>query len=91
MISKDYAEAGRLYQGIPAEKMREVYGEGGSFIRIVSIGEPRPEPKYGKLRVPCTVEFEKDGEITQWPTYSEGLLVGPVNNQPDRWTIFGGI
>jgi len=91
LIAKDYAEAGRLYQGIPAEKMREVYGEGGSFIRIVSIGEPRPEPKYGKLRVPCTVEIEKDGEITQLQPHPEGLLVGPVNNEPGRWTIFGGI
>lgn len=91
LIAKDYAEAGRLYQGIPAEKMREVYGEGGSFIRIVSIGEPRPEPKYGKLRVPCTVEIEKDGEIIQLQPHPEGLLVGSVNNEPDRWAIFGGI
>jgi len=90
LIAKDYGEAGRLYQGIEAETMREAYG-GVSFLRIVSIGEARPEPKYGKLRVPCTVEIEKDGEITQWQPHPEGLLVGPVNNQADRWTIFGGI
>lgn len=91
LIAKDYGKAGRLYQGIPAEKMQEFFGEGGSFLRIISIGEPRPEPQFGKLRVPCMVEIEKDGEIIQWQPHPEGLLVGPVNNQPGRWTIFGGI
>ncbi|HIJ72418.1 MAG TPA: hypothetical protein HPP87_13840, partial [Planctomycetes bacterium] len=92
LIAKDYAEAGRIYQGISAEKMEEFYGKGVRFVRIVSIGEPTPESKYdGKLRVPCTVEFEKDGQISQWPIYKKGLLVGPVNNQPGQWAIFGGI
>jgi hypothetical protein len=91
LIAKDYAEAGRLYQGIPAEKMRAVYGEAGSFIRIVSIGEASPDPEFGALRVPCVIEIEKDGEISEWRPHPHGILVCPVCNHPGRWTICGGI
>lgn len=90
LIDKDYHKAGRLYQGIPAEKMQEVYGQ-IRFIRIVSIGEPTPETTFGKLRVPCTIEIQKNGEMSHWQPHPEGLLVGQIENQPGWWGIFGGI
>jgi len=90
LISKDYAEAGRLYQGIPLDKMQKSFG-GIKFVRIISIGPAAPHPiaATGGLIVPCTVEIEKDGKVIQWKLDQVG--VRPVYNQPNRWTIFGGI
>ena len=90
LIAYDYAEAGRIYQGIPADRLEQAFGK--SILRIISIGPPEKDPKYdGKLRVPCSLEMEKDGKITEWQPHPEGILVGPVENQPQRWTIYGGI
>ncbi|MHC4664548.1 MAG: hypothetical protein ACYS9T_01155 [Planctomycetota bacterium] len=89
LIAYDYAEAGRIYQGIPADRLEQAFGK--SILRIISIGRPEKDPKYGKLRVPCAVEIEKDGKIIEWQPHSEGILVGPIQDQPQRWTIFGGI
>jgi hypothetical protein len=90
LISADYAKAGKLVEGIPADKMQEGFGH-TKFVRIISIGPagPHPNPKTGGLVVPCTVEIEKDGEISEWKL--ERLGVRQVFNQPGRWTIFGGI
>ena len=89
LIVEDYTRAGRLYSGMPAAKMAEVFGK-FKFLRIVSIGQPRPhrDPATGFLQVPCQVEIEADGErsiIT--PTANVRRVIG----QPGRWAIGGGI
>ena len=87
LIERDYARAGRLFSGTPAERMEKTYGQ-IRFIRIISIGEPVPKPQMGGLYVPCTVEIEENGEISQWqPKHS---YVRQVHGQPDRWEITGG-
>jgi hypothetical protein len=90
LIAEDYAKAGKLLEGMPADKMQQMFGQ-TRFLRIISIGPagPHPNPATGGLVVPCTVEIEKDGQISEWKL--ERLGVRQVFNQPGRWTIFGGI
>ena len=87
LIDQDYAKAGRLFSGVPAERMEKAYGQ-IRFIRIISIGEPAPHSVTGGLYVPCTVEIEENGEISQWQP--EHSYVRQVHGQPDRWEIIGG-
>lgn len=89
--AKDYATAGRMYGGIPAEKVKEMLGQvEADRVRIVSLGEPvphaRPETRF--LCVPFEVELEIGGAKSM----KKGTAyVRPVYNQPDRWAIDGGI
>jgi hypothetical protein len=87
LIDKDYAKAGRLFSGVPAERIEQTYGN-IRFIRIISIGEPVPHSRTGGLYVPCTVEIEQDGQIRQW--HPEHSYVRRVHGQPERWEIIGG-
>ena len=90
LIDKDYATAGKLLEGMPADFIKKHLGS-MRFLRIVSVGPaaPHPIPETRGLVVPCTVEVEKDGKISEWKL--ERLGVRQVHGQPDRWTIFGGI
>ncbi|MHC4691426.1 MAG: hypothetical protein ACYS67_01705 [Planctomycetota bacterium] len=90
LIAADYAKAGKLLEGMPADKIKQGLGD-RKFLRIISIGPPgpHPNPATGGLVVPCTIEIEKDGKMSQWKL--ERLGVRQVFNQPGRWTIFGGI
>jgi hypothetical protein len=90
LIAQDYAKAGKLLEGMPAEKIKEMFG-GRKFLRIVSIGPvaPHPVPATKGVIVPCIVEIEENGKITEWKL--DRLGVRQVYNQPGRWTIFGGI
>lgn len=90
LIAQDYAKAGKLFEGIPADKIKEGFGD-RKFLRIISIGPvaPHPIPETKGLVVPCTVEIEKNGKKEQWNL--ERIGVRQVYNQPGRWTIFGGI
>ncbi|MCK4886847.1 MAG: hypothetical protein KAS96_05620 [Planctomycetes bacterium] len=87
LIEKDYTKAGRLFSGVPAERMEKAYGK-IRFIKIISIGEPTPKPEMRALYVPCTVEIEENGKITQW--HPEHSYVRQVHGQPERWEIIGG-
>ena len=88
LIDQNYAKAGKLMEGIPADRMQKCFGQ-IKFLRIVSIGRaaPHPNSKTRGLVVPCTVEIEKDGEISQWKL--DRLGVRQVFNQPGRWMVFG--
>jgi hypothetical protein len=90
LIAEDYAKAGKLLEGTPAENMKQMFGK-YKFLRIISIGQagPHPNPDTRGLVVPCTVEIEKDGQKGELKL--ERLSVRQVYNQPGRWTIFGGI
>jgi hypothetical protein len=90
LIAQDYAKAGRLLEGIPAEKIKEMFGV-RKFLRIISVGPvaPHPIPETKGVIVPCIVEIEEGGQISEWKL--DRLGVRQVYNQPGRWTIFGGI
>jgi len=90
LIAEDYAAAGQVLEGIPADKMQEMFGS-LKVLRIISIGPagPHPNPETKGLVVPSTVEVRKDGQVSEWKL--DRLGVREVYNQPGRWTIFGGI
>jgi hypothetical protein len=90
LIAKDYDKAGKLLEGIPGKRMQQMFGN-IKVLRIISVGPvaPHPNPRTKGLIVPCVVEIEKDGEISEWKL--DQLGVRQVYNQPGRWTIFGGI
>jgi hypothetical protein len=90
LIAKDYGKAGRLCEGLPAEFIAKKMDEADEkIVRIISLGEPVPHSETASLRVPYTVEMEKDGERSQ--ISSPGPFVRQVYGQPGRWTISGGI
>jgi hypothetical protein len=93
LIAEDYGKAGFLLEGLPAEKMKEMFGR-FRFLRIVEIGKPvagkHPDPTA--LQVPIKLEWEGSGdkagkkEVKEFTPY-----VRPVYGHPDRWDICGGI
>jgi hypothetical protein len=94
MITGDLTKAGQLLSGLPASRVPEILeklGWGGiKFLRIVSIGEPRPQPVPGVTgtEVVCEVEVEVDGAKV---IKSFTLAMRAVSQtQLDRWTIHGG-
>ena len=87
--AKDYAKAGRMYDGIPAEKVKQILGQ-ADRVQIVSLGEPAPHarPETQFLCVPFEVEIETGGTKS---TKKGTAYVRPVYNHPDHWTISDGI
>jgi hypothetical protein len=90
LIAEDYDKAGKLLQGLPGKRVQQMFGS-KKFLRIISIGSvvPHPNPGTQGLVVPCVVEIEEDGKISEWELGRFG--VRQVYNQPDRWAVFGGI
>ncbi len=90
LIANDFAKAGQLLEGAPADFIQKQFGQ-IKFVRVVSVGPvgPHPIPQTRGLVVPCTLEIEQDGKIVQWER--KGIGVREVYNQPGRWTIFSGI
>ena len=88
VIAGDYAKAGRLYEGIPAEKVKEVLSGEGKVLRVVSVGTPTPHSATRSLQVLCQIEVEINGH-RETKTYHP--FIRPVYGQPDRWGIIGGI
>jgi hypothetical protein len=90
LIAEDYAKAGLLLEGMPAEKMKQMFG-GFRFQRIVEVGKPVAgvHPDRTALQVPITVEY-RDGESkAQQRKFTP--FIRPVYGHPDRWGICGGI
>ncbi len=90
LIFKNYAKAGRLFEGLPAKRIQEIFSD-MNIVRIISIGEavPWPSPGVGGFQVPCKIEIEKNGVTSTHEPYGPG--VRPVHGQPDRWGIHGGV
>jgi hypothetical protein len=90
LIAKDYAKAGKLCGGLPADKLKEAFFKNRTIVRIVSIGTPAPpsDLRRGGLVVPCGIEIEENGVKT-----GKDFKVGvrPVYSQRDHWQIYGGI
>jgi hypothetical protein len=96
LIDQDYAKAGKLWGGVPAERMKKAYGQ-IRFIRIISIDKPVPCGESGQcgddhyctgVHVTCEVEIEENGEISLWKPCC--VAVRQVHGQPDRWQIISG-
>lgn len=96
LIEKDYAEAGRMWGGVPADRMKKAYGQ-IRFIRIISIDKPVPCGESGQcdddhyctgVHVTCEVEIEENGKISLWKPRC--VAVRQVHGQPDHWQIISG-
>lgn len=88
LMKKDFAKAGRLFGGAPAESIERVYGN-IKFIRIVSIGETVSKRQgYGGDFVSHKVEIEEGGKVVIWN--ANPAQVRQVHGQPGRWEIAGG-
>jgi len=86
LIAKNYDKASKLFPGVPAGKIKEVFGE-LNMIRIASIGKPIPQSETTALRVPYEVEVEMEGKITLW---KKQPFVQQMSGQSGRWAIIGG-
>jgi hypothetical protein len=96
LIDQDYAKAGKLWGGVPAERMKKAYGQ-IRFLRIISIDKPVPCSDAEQcdndhfctgLHVTCEVEIEENGRISLWKPRC--VSVRQVHGQPDRWEIISG-
>ena len=96
LIDQDYARAGKLWGGVPAERMKKAYGK-IRFLRIISIDNPVPCGQSGRcgddhyctgVHVNCEVEIEENGQISLWKPCC--VAVRQVHGQPGRWEIIGG-
>jgi hypothetical protein len=92
VIVKDYDNAGRMLGGISGDRLRQAFGGPLAVTRIVSIGDPYPQPLpgVGGYVVPYEVEMSADGKTG---TRKGNAAVRPVDpkTQGDRWVIHGGI
>lgn len=86
LIAKNYDKASKLFPGVPANEIKEMFGE-LNIIRIVSIGKPILDSGTNHLRVPFEVEVEMEGQKSLWK--KQGPLVQHLAGQPDRWAILG--
>ena len=91
LIARNYAKAGQLYSGIPAQKMQQMF-QSLTVLQIISLGEPKPypNPRVGGYVVPYNIEIEKDG-VTFIHEGPNPLAIRQVHGQPERWNIHGGI
>jgi hypothetical protein len=64
LIAEDYENAGRMYSGIPAERMKEEFGR-FKFLQIVEIGKPTPFAANHSLQVPVKVEWEGPDKLVK--------------------------
>jgi len=88
LIAEDFTKAGQLFGGMPATEAQDKFGN-LNVLRIASTGEPVQHDKPSSLRVPCTIEMEKDGETIEWQP--DGPFVRQVYRHAGRWRIIGGI
>jgi len=89
LIAQDYEKASQIFSAFPADKLEEALKD-IKYLRIISVGDPIPieNTMPQSYRVPCTVEFEKDGDTHTHST--DELRVRPVHGQTDRWWVYGG-
>jgi len=90
LIDKDYAKAGQLFSGQPAEQMQKHHGA-YQVKSIVSVGTPKPHPSpgVGGYQVPFVAEMDFNGRIELWKR--NAVAVRESQDQPGQWYIHGGI
>jgi len=90
LIAKDYARAGLLCGGVLPSKIEKGWGR-LKIIRLISVDKPVRSEKPDRilpraLRVPCTIEIEKDGRKIKYPrSFYAHTVIGKRQN----WEIGG--
>jgi len=88
LIAKNYDKASKLFLGVPAGKIKEIFGE-LNIIRIVSMEEPIGLPSETKrFRVPYELEIQMEGKATMSKQHEP--IVQQLPGQSGRWVIIGG-
>ena len=96
LIDQDYAKAGKMWGGVPAERMEKSYGQ-IRFIKIISIDQPVPCGESGRcgddhyctgIHVNCEVQIEENGKTSIWKPSC--VAIRQVHGQPNRWQIISG-
>jgi len=67
LIAEDYTKAGLIFEGTPAEKMKQIFGR-FKFFRVIDVGTPvaGQHPDKKALQVPVKVEWEiKDSKVVK--------------------------
>jgi hypothetical protein len=82
----DYEAASRLVPVGDAAALKQQF-RGARILRIVSVGPATvlSEPGNKVMGVPCTIEFEADGQ--KGSITLKGITVQQLPMQPDRWLI----
>jgi len=82
----DYEAASRLLPLGNAADVKQLFS-GAKVVRVVSVGPATvlPEPGNKVISVPCTIEFEADGQ--RQSITLKGITVQQLPLQPDRWLI----
>lgn len=90
LVAKDYTKAGQIYGGFSASWIQKEWKD-INVLRVISISDPIPYPipSVGGFQVHCEIEMEKDGVKSVMRPYGPG--VRPVQGQPHRWNIHGGV
>jgi NADH:ubiquinone oxidoreductase subunit C len=91
LIAKDYDRAIKIYGYEDPDEKEELWKrfEKLNIVRIISVDDPispRMDSR-GKLRVPCKVELEENGQIIEWQI--EGVFAQRVIGHPNRWHVEG--
>jgi hypothetical protein len=92
LIDGDYQEAGTIYSGVSADKMKERFGR-FKVIRVISMDEPSTDAVTAMtsgFRVKSVVEVEVDGKTVQQP-FGPLVRKGDDPSRPNNWMIHGGI
>jgi hypothetical protein len=89
LIAKDYDKAIKIYGYEDQDEKEELQQrfEKLNIMRIISLGDP-VSPRMdsqGKLRVPCKVELEEDGQIIEWQI--DDVFAHRVIGHPNRWCV----
>jgi hypothetical protein len=85
LIARNYDKASKLFPGVPADKIKEMFGE-LKIIRTVSVGKPILNSETNHLRVPFEVEVEIEGKITVW---KKQISIQQLSGESNRWAILG--
>ena len=91
LIAKDYDRAIKIYGYEDPNEKEDLFKrfEKLNIVRTISVDEPfYPRlASWGQLEVPCKVELEEDGQITEWQI--EGVFAQRVIGHPNRWHVKG--
>ncbi len=91
LIAKDYDRAIKIYGYEDPDEKEELLKrfEKLNIVRIISVDDAVYHRRFssGRLRVPCKVELEEDGQVIEWQI--EDVLAVRVIGHPNRWRVEG--
>ncbi|UCC21776.1 MAG: hypothetical protein JSW23_08155 [Planctomycetota bacterium] len=88
IIEKDFDKAGLMWSGAPGAIIEKFF-VGANAVKIISVGEPRPNPDPDTTSMigSCKVLLEFEGQYFEIDAH--WIHVRRISTQPDRWTISG--